>query len=414
MSRPLFRAEALQGSHRDGGAALRRRMPWRGLAVLLACLLPAALIAFALVGQYTRKEHVAGYLAPTAGLIKISAPQGGTVSRLAVSEGQSVRRGDVLMVVSSERSSASAREAQAASLRELQQRRDSLRQEQGKQGQIDALAGDGAQQRLRGLEQQAAQLQQQLALQRARVASAERTIERQSGLVAAGFIAEAALQRDQEALMDQRNQLAALLRNASALDGDIAAARTELAALPLRRINNVAAIARQISELDQQLGEADARRTLVLTATADGTVTTVLVGEGQTAAAGAPLLTILPAGAALQAQLLVPTRAAGFIRPGQEVALRYQAFPYQRFGHHTGTVLQVGRSVLQPNETSLPLPVQEPVYRVTVSLPAQQVRAYGEPMALQAGMLLDADVAIDRRSILQWIVDPLLSVTGRV
>ena len=414
MSRPLFRAEALQGSHRDAGAALRRRMPWRGLAVLLACLLPAALIAFALLGQYTRKEHVAGYLAPTAGLIKVSAPQGGTVSRLAVSEGQSVRRGDVLMVLSSERSSASAREAQAASLRELQQRRDSLRQEQGKQGQIDSLAGEGAQQRLRGLEQQAAQLQQQLALQRARVGSAERTIERQTGLVAAGFIAEAALQRDQEALMDQRNQLAALLRNASALDGDIAAARTELAALPLRRVNNAAAIARQISELDQQLGEADARRTLVLTATADGTVTTVLVGEGQSAAAGVPLLTILPAGAALQAQLLVPTRAAGFIRAGQQVALRYQAFPYQRFGHHTGTVLQVGRSVLQPNEASLPLPVQEPVYRVTVTLPAQQVRAYGEPMALQAGMLLDADVAIDRRSILQWIVDPLLSVTGRV
>ena len=73
-----------------------------------------------------------------------------------------------------------------------------------------------------------------------------------------------------------------------------------------------------------------------------------------------------------------------------------------------------GRTVIQPNETSLPLGVQEPVYRVTVRLPAQEVRAYGQAMALRAGMVLDADVSIDRRRIVEWLFDPLLSVTGRV
>jgi len=35
-------------------------------------------------------------------------------------------------------------------------------------------------------------------------------------------------------------------------------------------------------------------------------------------------------------------------------------------------------------------------------------------MALQAGMTLDADVRLDRRRLIEWLFDPLLSVTGRI
>ena len=110
----------------------------------------------------------------------------------------------------------------------------------------------------------------------------------------------------------------------------------------------------------------------------------------------------------------MPTRAAGFIKPGQKVALRYQAFPYQRFGHHEGEVTRVGRSVIQPNETSLPVAVNEPVYRVTVKLPSQGVMAYGQAMNLQSGMGVDADIRLDTRRVIEWFFEPILSVTGRV
>jgi membrane fusion protein len=153
---------------------------------------------------------------------------------------------------------------------------------------------------------------------------------------------------------------------------------------------------------------------VVITAPADGTVTTILAQVGQSATPGTPLLSILPAGAELEAHLLVPTRAAGFIRQDQTVALRYQAFPYQRFGHYLGEVREVGRTILQPQEAALPLPVQEPVYRITVKLPAQRVQAYGQSLALQSGMVLDADIWVDRRRLIEWVVGPLLSVVGRV
>lgn len=415
MNRSLFRREVFEArQERLQGKVLITSAPALRLMVAAAVLVACALVAYACRGEYTRKEHVTGYLAPTLGLIKIHTPQVGRVLERRVAEGQAVRQGDTLLVISSERATGSTAAAQAAMLTELASRRDSLRRERAKLGEIDRLGAEGLADRIRGLEAELAQARTQREIQLSRIASAEHTVARNRELLAANFLSRAAMQQGQEQVLDQRGQLAAIERGITGLLRDLDAARVELAASGLRRANNAASLERQISEIEQQLTEGDARREVVLTAPADGTVTTVLAEVGQTVTSEQPLLSILPAGATLEARLLVPTRAAGFIRPGQDVALRYQAFPYQRFGHYLGQVTEVGRSVIQPNEISLPVPLQEPVYMVTVRLAAQQVRAYGQDLALQAGMTLDADVRVDRRRLIEWVFDPVLSVTGRV
>jgi len=415
MSTPLFRTKALAHQQdRLHGEILIARSPTIRLFVSVTALFAIVLVSFAFWGEYTRKEHVAGYLSPTQGMIKMYSPQVGTVLIKHVDEGQLVKQGDVLLTISSERATSTTRETQAAMLAELKQRRDSLRLEQGKQQEIDALTGTGIVGRIRGLETEIREAQAQMALQSSRVTSAERMVARYEKLLLERFVSDVALQEKQDELISQRNQLAQLKRSITSLNRELSSARVELSTSGLKRDNNTSAIERQISELEQQLTETDARRSIVLTAPADGTVTTILVELGQTANPNTPLLSILPAGAELQAQLLVPTRAAGFIKPTQQVSLRYQAFPYQRFGHHLGEVVEIGRTVIQPNESSLPLSIQESVYRVTVRLPQQKVHAYGQAMPLQAGMVLDADIHMDRRRLIEWVFDPLLSITGRI
>jgi membrane fusion protein len=134
------------------------------------------------------------------------------------------------------------------------------------------------------------------------------------------------------------------------------------------------------------------------------------------------LASLLPSDAKLQAKLFAPSSAVGFVRPDQLVQLRYQAFPYQKFGHHAGQVLQVSRTPLHTTElASLPLPeslkatpAAEPLYPITVTLDQQSVQAYGQAQPLVPGMQLEADVLLDRRRLIEWIFEPLLSVTGRV
>jgi len=74
----------------------------------------------------------------------------------------------------------------------------------------------------------------------------------------------------------------------------------------------------------------------------------------------------------------------------------------------------VSRTVLAPAEVAIPgLQIQEPVFRVRVKMKRDSVSAYGQTVPLQPGMLLTADVVIDRRSLLEWLLDPLYAAGRR-
>jgi membrane fusion protein len=111
----------------------------------------------------------------------------------------------------------------------------------------------------------------------------------------------------------------------------------------------------------------------------------------------------------LQAELFFPTRAFGFVRPGQQVRILYDAFPYQKFGTYRGSVTRISHSILTGNETTGPIALKEPAYRVSVALERPDIDAYGLKMPLQPDMLLKADVVLEQRSLMRWLLDPVLS-----
>jgi membrane fusion protein len=131
-------------------------------------------------------------------------------------------------------------------------------------------------------------------------------------------------------------------------------------------------------------------------------------------------MNIIPSDTMLQAQLFSPSRAVGFLREGQRVLLRYEAFPYQKFGFQEGVVVSVSRSAVSPAEMTQQLAglntlygANEPIYRVIVNLKQQTVAAYGKPMPLQPGMKLEADVLLESRRLVEWMLEPLFSISGK-
>jgi membrane fusion protein len=132
-------------------------------------------------------------------------------------------------------------------------------------------------------------------------------------------------------------------------------------------------------------------------------------------------MSLVPAGSKLEAHLFSPSRSIGFLKPGQRVLLRYEAYPYQKFGNYEGVLTSISRSSMSPSElpaqvaglTRLTGTSTEPVYRLNVGLKSQTVNVYGKPVALQPGMLLAADVMIEKRRLGEWILDPVLRAAGR-
>jgi membrane fusion protein len=415
----LFRSEVLSA----------RTSAWSGAAVLapplsyslcagLALLLAAAIVALLVFGEYTRRTRVAGITVPSAGLIKLMAPQPGLIVERRVREGQAVRAGDVLFVLSAERLiDATGRVAGLHGIvaGELQRRRASLQRDALTQHEVARQQYAAATRRLHDLEAEAGQLRREAATLSARAASARAQLERLAGLQSRGFVSELALQQKQDELLDQQARLQALERMRLAVAREQASVAAERAQMPRRAELQHAELERALSAVEQEIATTEASRAIAVVAPQAGVVTAILAEPGQQAGAQA-LATLLPAGSELEAHLFAPSRAAGFVEPGQAVRVRYAAYPYQKFGQYAGRVVQVSRSALSAGElpAQLAAPAQhgEGFYRIHVQLAANHVVAYGKPQPLAAGMHLDADILQERRRLIEWVFEPLLGLRG--
>ena len=418
----LFRPEAIRGQQQAwlGSIQLIRPVSFAVLTTLV--LVTLAILALVLVeGRYTRKAHVAGFLVPDKGVLRLLPQQAGTVLESRVVEGQAVRQGDILFVLSTDRAtlggdtqakvqtSIAAREK---SLQETARQRNSLQQEQRA----------GFDRQIEDIRRELAQVDAEAELQQQRLLLAQQAQARVESLRADNFISQAQVQAKSEEVLGVRAQVQSLMRQRVAKQRELGALEAQRRELPLRTQALQGEIERDLATLAQEAAENEARQRVVIRAPQDGMVTAVLAERGQSVSTSAAVASLLPADTKLQAQLFAPSSAVGFLRPNQQVQLRYQAFPYQKFGHHAGQVSQVSRTPLQAVDlASLPLPESmkstssaEPLYRITVTLDQQAVQAYGQAQPLSPGMQIDADVMLDRRRLIEWIFEPLLSVTGRI
>jgi membrane fusion protein len=183
--------------------------------------------------------------------------------------------------------------------------------------------------------------------------------------------------------------------------------------LPAKRADLQAAADLELSALEQKRIEMSASRRFIERSPVAGIVSSLQTEVGQAPMANVPLMSIMPDGAALQAELLLPTRAAGFIKPGEEARLQIEAYPFEKFGFVMGRVLSISRSILKPGEFLSPVEFKEAVYRVRVALDRDYIQAYGQKKPLRSGMALTADIVIDRKPLWRQLFDPLLASAKR-
>lgn len=416
MSASLFRPEAIESQRNTwlGSIALAQPPALRLLAAG-AALVGLGLLALLVFGEYSSKARVSGQLVPDRGLIAVTAVSGGVVVERRVQEGDRVRAGDVIAIVSGERTSRSGG-TQVEIGEQLATRQRSLRRdlEQLKRLHEEQLAG--AQSRLSAARAQREQLEAALATQSERARLAGETLARFEELAARGFVSKLQLQQSREGLLEQQAQTQAMGQQRLALAREIAALEQELTELPLRAATQQGAIERELAMVGQESAENAARLDQVIKAPADGVIGALLVLPGQSLRAGQVVANLVPDGSRLEAHVYAPSRAIGLLAEGDEVQLRYPAFPYQKFGHQRGRILQISRNALSPAELDAMglSTAQDVMYRVIVEIESEHMRAYGRDEPLRPGMVLEADVLLERRRLIEWVLEPLYAAAGKV
>jgi membrane fusion protein len=412
--RDLFRREVLnQQGRRLAGDVILATPPgaWPLTAVVVAAVITA--LTFATLAPYARTETVTGWIVPSSGLIRLVAQDGGIVESVSVREGDRVRAGEPIAVVRlspelagrdaiGELAESLEARGQAAQLR-AQAAQAALRAEQTRLAE-----------RVAGLERQIAEARSRVVAQEGRVALARDEVRRAEQIFAQGFLPRRELDLRRAGALSEDGALAELRGDLLALEDQIAEARARQRSIPIDARAAEADATSTAAILAGERTRTDREGAYVVTATVDGVVAALPVRRGQAVSSEAALAVLMPAGASLGADLYVPTRAAGFIAPGQPVRLMYQAFPHQKFGTGSGRIVTVSQATLAPRDIDIPgLTFSEPMYRIRVALDRPTVPAYGRDMPLRPGMLLTADIVIDRRSLLEWLLDPLYAAGHR-
>jgi membrane fusion protein len=412
---PLFRAAAVAANRRDalGPIVLARPVSFgilTGVGLLMASLL-GALLAF---GAYSANSTLRGRLVPDRGVIDVHSPQLGTIVDKRVVEGQHVEHGDVLFVVSSERLTRTLGPAQSAVGERLTGRRRSLEIQIDDTHALERLERASLEESRSSLVTEASMLERSIDAQRERVHMAEEAAERYRRIRVQGFASEDLLLGKQADLLEQRGRLQGLERETSGIARQLDDVTAKAASLELRYRNQIAELERSVTAAELDIAENEARREILVVAPANGIATGIAAVVGQLVDNSALLTFIVPAGSRLRAELYAPSRAIGFISVGEEVLLRYEPFPYQKFGHYHGTVEAVSQTAVLSGGRASDAIGAEPVYQVVVALESQSVIAYGTPHELRAGMAVEADVLLETRRLYEWVLEPLYSLRGKL
>lgn len=119
-----------------------------------------------------------------------------------------------------------------------------------------------------------------------------------------------------------------------------------------------------------------------------------------------PVLSLVPAGDKLEAEVLINARDIGRLRPGDRVRVKLEAFPFQRHGTLTGTLRTISEDTFQQDKERSRA---EPVYKARIQLePGEKLRDVPDDFRMIPGMLATAEIKTGTRSVLSYFLYPVV------
>lgn len=376
---------------------------WSSALIWICIVLFGSTLVWAFTARLDQTISVRGRLEPTGSVREVDSPSAGVVNKVFVKDGQQVRAGDPLFDVES-KGLTSSRQAKITniSLLELQV-----------QGIQSVLASDGDPTKFQPLaalplvndpvllsqlsaaRQQITQLRSQLEQISARLASRRKTLSLQQRITAdLGILyRKGGMARNQ--YLTQQNQIQEI--------------QSEIISLEQDRSKTLGAAAGQLNDINRQLlnlrsdliatREALSYRTIL--APISGKVFDVRLARFSVINADQTILKLVPANR-LQASVDISDADIGFVRVGQPATISVDSFPSGEFGYINGTLIKLGSDALAPDAKA-----QSFRFPATISLKQQEVLSGKQPLNLQSGMGVTANIKLRSRPVITLLSDML-------
>ena len=404
MNSPLFRQEVIEaGRDRLAGTVVAATPPKSRLYAGLLMLVALAIVLVLIFGEYASRTQVKGIISYEAGFARVYANAPAEIRQIHVRSGMQVAEGDPLVTISL----AQGRGGIAAQLAELQRQDEALARQQ----ELTSVLGTSESQAL--ADQRASliasieSLERQRSLAAGQIGLAEAGTRRALRLAAEGAGSQRQVEESRAAALARRAEVESIQERIITQRETLRAIAGQIAQRGIQASRGQSEVAAQRAVLAEQRAALLRTDRLTLTAPVSGQVGDVSAQVGQRARPDASLVTIVPRGSRMEVWLYAPSRALGFVHPGQDVRLLFDAFPFQKYGSGRGTVTEVSSVPIEPGAIDPALQIQEPVFRIRVAIDEVAPRIPGAEARLRPGMTLTANLVLERRRLWEVLFNPI-------
>lgn len=356
---------------------------------------------------YTRSERVQGIVESEPGVVKLYSELNSKIAAVYVSEGETVKKGQALMSVSTERQLDSGGSAQLALGKQSEQKKATLRQEMENIRALYDTEQNLISSQIARKQAEVSQIKANIDIQERVYALAKDNYKRRFELVDKGFITKEGLAEVERSLLLAQGAYESAKKDLISAQAAMDELEANKNMVMRRREKELYPLSRELSSVNQESIDIRSRQEFVITASSDGIVATVIPKAGDTVLEKDLLISISPMNAKFLVSLYVPSSAIGFLEKKNPVLLRYETYPYQKFGEYGATVRSISPVALDRNDLKLPALSPDSYYRVQVEPDQQKVHAYGRDFALHDGIKVEADIKVETRKVFEWILEPV-------
>ncbi len=381
-----------------------------------------AIVAGLFLGRLARSESVRGYVSAASGLTRLDAQAAGIVRDIAVKQGDTVKRGQRLMQIQLREQTTGGVSTVGATLRSLQERRTGLAAEEARLSvYLESTRGDRSETErnvtavLRALDEQERTLKEGLAQQ-------EEMVSRVEAYLRQGYATRETLNGQRRAALDYARQIAELRARRAELRQSTSERLRAQRTGDTEKAAQLATTRNELSAIEAQITALGAQSRIDVVAPTDGQVAGLYVQPGDSVTAD-QVVAILGDTRPIRwwCWRCRPAPSARQGRPGGRAEIR--RLPVQDLRHRQGTITVISGTPLRnpmlasaddgTGDAAGAAASRQSVYRVEVRPDSRTMRAYGVDEPIRIGSTLSADIVVERRRLIDWMLDPIRAMRGR-
>ncbi|HBM3288586.1 TPA: HlyD family secretion protein [Klebsiella michiganensis] len=422
MLKNIYRKEAIEYKkiHWKGKALLLAGIPaW--LVTLLASLFLIALVLSLILCTFTQRIDVRGEVITLPHSVNVFAPQQGFVVNQHVKVGDIVNKGQTLYELDVSRNTINGN-VSAAQIEVINEKISNAEDIISKLTRNKAETLAALDKQLKTTSASLAETNRMLATTQVGLNKMHTNLSSYDKYLKDGLITKDQYNYQHSLYFQQQSAYQSLVTQKMQLESQLTQTNSDKITKAADFDNQISSQHNQINDYKNQLVESNANGNLIIKATTNGKVESLAVTKGQMVENGSSLAQIKPTGDIEYYLILwLPNNTIPYVKPGDTINIRYDAFPADKFGQFPGKVISISsvpasrQEMAEYTNVNSGTSQQElALYKAIIKIKDKTFNYNGKTLTLSNGLKAQAVVFLEERPLYMWMFTPFYKMTQSV